>query len=661
MNRTLFSLFTACALLLSSAAGAAVKKYAVSSPDGTVSIAFTSAVERLDFEVAVDSKTVISDSKTSLGGDMRVASVKKWHNAGTIKAINYIKAQISDDYNAIALKLRNGYTIQARAYDDGVAFRYIVGKTGGTVENEVLEFSFPGDCEAFVPYVRKAEGKHICRFSEYFQNSYENLYTRTRISEMRPDSLAFMPLLLKTDDGVCLCITDADLQAYPGLNLYRKAGENTLKAAFAPRPRATHVGGAMDIQNIVDEYEPFIAKVNAGQALPWRVIAIERNEKDLLNSDMVQRLSEASRIADTGWIVPGKSTWEWWNSCGLTGVDFKAGINTATYKAYIDFAAGYGLEYALIDDGWEAEKGNLLNGWRQEVDLPEILSYAKEKGVGILLWMGYSPFAKDMEDICRKYSDMGVKGFKIDFMDHDDQTIAEFLYAAAETAAEYHLVLDFHGIHKPAGLQRTWPNVLNFEGVHGLEQMKWSPEEIDQITYDVTMPYIRMLAGPVDYTQGAMRNGAPKCFAPLYDEPMSQGTRCRQMAEYVVFHSPLVMLCDSPSLYERNAECTRFIAGIPTVWDETVAIDGKVGEYICIARRKGNDWYLAGLAGRESHDFEIPLDFIGDGKLNLECFADGKNSDVRGEDYIHYNRTADGHLTVKCAVGGGFVAKITKQ
>ena len=353
--------------------------------------------------------------------------------------------------------------------------------------------------------------------------------------------------------------------------------------------------------------------------------------------------------------------WEWWNDWNLSGVDFRAGVNTATYKYYIDFAASEGIEYVILDEGWAVNKQADLMQVVPAIDLQEIVNYGRQKGVGIILWAGYWAFDRDLERVCKHYSEMGVKGFKVDFMDRDDQQMTAFNYRAAETAAKYKLLLDLHGTHKPAGLNRTWPNVLNFEGVHGLEQMKWQPPTVDQMKYDATIPFIRQAAGPMDYTQGAMRNAIKKNYHPCNSEPMSQGTRCHQLALYVVLDSPLNMLCDSPTAYLREKESADFIAAIPTVWDETRILDGRMGEYILTARRKGTTWYIGGITDWAPRDVEIDLAPLGiDATVEATIFCDGANADRKASDYRRESIRIDTlkPLTVHLAPGGGFVVKI---
>jgi alpha-glucosidase len=316
----------------------------------------------------------------------------------------------------------------------------------------------------------------------------------------------------------------------------------------------------------------------------------------------------------------------------------------------------------ILDEGWAVNRQADLMQVIPEIDIPELVAYGRERGVGIILWAGYHAFDRDMEEVCRHYAEIGVKGFKVDFMNRDDQQLVDFIYRAAETAAKYHLLLDFHGMYKPTGLNRTWPNVINFEGVHGLEQLKWSPETVDMVTYDVTIPFIRMVAGPMDYTQGAMRNAARGNYRPINSEPMSQGTRCHQLALYVVFNSPLNMLCDSPTEYMREPESLRFIASIPTVWDETVPLNGKVGEHVALARRSDDDWYIGGITGWESLDMTVDLSFLPAGQYEMTLFRDGANAHRKGIDYRKETRTvASGEtITLHLAPGGGFAAHLRK-
>lgn len=668
------NIFLALLLLLGACPLSAADRgraYTVTSPDGGIAVTLYTG-DGLAYGVAVDGAEAISRTPIAMtladgtlwGGNVSPRSVRRGSVDSSFAAPLHIRSQVRERYSWLRAEFGAGFAVEVRAYDDGAAYRF-VSTTGRElrIASETAGARFPGDWLCRVPYVRDCDGEEIVPFGRQFKTSFENLYTVARLSELDPSRLAFLPAVVETGCGVALCFAESDLQAYPGMYLNNPDGAPALRGVFAPYPARTHDGGHDGLQNIVDEYSDFIASAAPRASFPWRAVLVARRDCELLGNDLVVRLAEPSRMADTSWIRPGKAAWEWWNDWGLYGVGFEAGINTPTYKHYIDFAARNGVEYLVIDDGWSKDKTDLLQGGCDDLDLAEIVRYGEERGVGIILWAGYRSFDRDMEEVCRLYSAMGVKGFKVDFMDRDDQLIAEFLYRGAEVAAAHGLLLDYHGVYKPAGLQRTWPNVVNFEGVHGLEQMKWSPEEVDQITYDVTMPFIRMAAGPVDYTQGAMANAAAGHFAPRRAEPMSQGTRCRQIAEYVVFHAPLAMLCDSPSNYDREQECTTFICGVPTVWDETVPVDGRMGEYVVVARRSGDEWYVGGLAGREGRSVTVDLGFLGEGDFSAEIFRDGANAAKYGRDYLREELHLGGSrtLAVDMAPGGGFAARIVKR
>ncbi|MBR6175754.1 MAG: glycoside hydrolase family 97 catalytic domain-containing protein, partial [Bacteroidales bacterium] len=503
-------------------------------------------------------------------------------------------------------------------------------------------------------------------FSEQFCTSFENTYVDTFLRDMANDRLAFLPMLVKQrfmprwESNLnnwhirMAVITEADLHDYPGMYLKHTEG-NSMIGYFAPLPKRWEQGGHNNLQYVVKEREDYIAKTAGTRAFPWRVIAITTEDKDLADNDLVYLLSEPSKVADVSWIKPGKVAWDWWNNWNIWGVDFKAGINNETYKYYIDFAADKGIEYVILDEGWAVNKQADLFQVVPEIDLPMLVKYAESKGVGIVLWAGYAAMDKEMERVCKHYSEMGVKGFKVDFMDRDDQIVVNFYERMAAMAAKYHLFIDFHGAYKPTGLSRTYPNVLNYEGVFGLEQCKWADSKTDMVKYEVTIPFIRMLAGPMDFTQGAMRNGAYWCYFPSWNEPMSQGTRCRQLAEYMVFDAPFAMLCDAPTAYMQEPECTEFIAKVPTVWDETRILDGKVGEFIVSAKRKGDTWYIGAITDWNARTVEIDLKALGITSGTLTMFVDGPNAHRKGVDYQKktVDVPADGKLKVELAPGGG--------
>lgn len=641
--------------------------YGLTSPDGHITVN-VSVGSDIKYSISRDGKVLIAPSAISMnlsdgivfGENDRLGKVNRSSYDETCPATAYKKAEVRDNYNQIRLQF-NEFSLVFRAYDDGAAYRFesnLDKKKEYKVISEQAEFDFGTDRKAFVPYVIGLGGK---QFDGQFYSSFENTYTVQNISGWRKDKLAFLPLAVEADNGVKVLVTDANLTNYPGMYLLGDEGSTKLKGVFATYPKVVEQGGKHLLHGIVTEREDFIAKVSGDEVFPWRAFIISTDDAQLAVNDLVWKLSPAQEPGmDFSWVKPGKVAWDWWNGWNLYGVDFQAGINTETYKYYIDFAAAHNIEYVILDHGWAVRKKADLLQVIPEIDMPGLVKYGQEKGVGIILWAGYWAFDRDMENICRHYAEMGVKGFKVDYMDRDDQIIVDFHSRAAEMTARYGLLIDFHGTYKPTGLNRRWPNVVNYEGVHGLEQMKWSSPSVDQVTYDVTAPFIRMAAGPMDYTQGAMRNATRANYRPVNDEAMSQGTRCRQLAEYVIFDAPLNMLCDSPSNYMREKECTEFISSIPTVWDESIGINGEIGKYITLARRSGKTWYIGSLTDWTGRDMTLDLSFLGEGNWTLDIFQDGVNADRAARDYSHITAAVPDNrqITVHLAPGGGWAAKI---
>ena len=649
-NMTLKQLLLTAAMLigLPLVAFGARNNWSLSSPDGKI-VAEISTGDGLRYSISRDGVALLTPSEISMtfedgtvfgGADKVRRSRKGSHNVKGIPAMNYKKATVDDVYNFLTLEFK-GYNVEFRAFDNGVAYRFISTVKSGefTVTDELTEFNFAEDWTAWVPYVKSDDGK---TFKQQFVNSFENTYEHIHLSRMNPAKLAFLPMTVDAADGVKIVITESDLSGYPGMFLNGQGGKE-LKSVRAPYPIGLRPNGVYVYQDM--DYADYIAKVEAGQKFPWKVIGIAQDAKSLMEMDLVWQLA-----------TPADENTDW----NLYGVDFRAGINTETYKYYIDFAAAHGIEYIIMDEGWaQRAKANLFL-INPDINLEELVAYADGKGVGIILWASYNSIVKNPEKAMSHYAKMGFKGFKIDFINRDDQQAVKFCERMARIAAENHLLIDFHGVYKPAGIQRTYPNVLNFEGVAGLEQLKWSPEGYDEVTYDVTIPFVRMVAGPMDYTQGAMRNAIKKNYHPIGSEAMSQGTRCRQLAEYAVFEAPLTMLCDSPSNYMAEPECTEFIAGFPTVWDETVPICGEIGEYVAVARRSGDIWYIGALTNWDARDLTLDLNFIGDG--NMTVFQDGINADRAARDYKKTSAKipADGIVKIHLAPGGGWVARITR-
>ena len=658
-----FTFFLLAAFAGALTAGSAqAKVYKLSSPDGRTSVE-VDVQKQITWSVRHGGQPVLAPSAISLtaagnviGYDARVKSARTEKIRGTVAAPFWRQAAIEERYNELELTLPDGWSLTFRAYDgEGVAYRFSSTslKKGDRITAEQAEFNFDRDYTAYVPYNPDTEHP--------FATSFESKYTVAPLSAFRSDALAFSPLLVCLDGGLRVEVTDADIESYPGMFLRKGSRSLSLEGSFAPVPAATRETPRRG-QVVVDRYSDDLAVIRenaskkAPRHFPWRVLAIAESDADLPVNNLVYLLASPSRVKDITWIKPGKVAWDWWNDWNITGVDFEAGINTRTYKHYIDFAAENGIEYVVLDEGWSAPLDIMkLN---PAIDLKELAKYASSKGVDLVLWAVSYVLDKDLEKACKTYSKMGIKGFKVDFMNRDDQEVTEQLYRIAEAAARHQMLVDYHGMYKPAGMNRTWPNVLNFEGVWGLEQMKWTTEDI--VEYDVTFPYIRMLSGPVDYTPGAMRNALRREFAPNNSNPVSQGTRARQVAEYVVFDAPFEMLCDNPSAYRKEQETTDFITAIPTVWDETRILQGTVGQYIVTARRSGTRWYIGGLTGWDARDLSLDLSGLVKGKHSAVLYRDGVNAARNATDYRIETVEVQSKkpLPVHMAPGGGFVLVI---
>jgi alpha-glucosidase len=666
--------------------------YEVSSPNGKVKVTVT-AEDVVRWSVTYDGKTVLLPSEINIClqqgsktlGLGKIGKVAKKQIQDSFENPFYKKSVVSDNYGQLLMYTNQKMTIEVRAYDDGAAYRLIYGHTKPTlVKDEVVEYCFEADYQAFVPYIDDyREGVSFCY-------SFESYYDEQPLSGMFTDSLAITPLAVCLPDGMKAIVMDAGVENYPGMYLRGEKlevrgeklevrgeklevrGERyALVAEFPPYPLEQVIGGFDRLNLMPTKRADYIAKLEGRQSLPWRAVVITERDTDILNCDMAQRLAPACRIADTSWIRPGKVAWDWWNNCNITGVDFPSGMNTDTYLYYIDFAAKNHLEYIIIDEGWSGRE-SLLSDLSDEIDLPRLIAHGQERGVGIILWsswrnlIGNDPLGGHAvsEQVMKHYADMGIKGFKVDFFDRDDQQAIASAYQLAECAVRHHLLLDYHGL-KPFGIQRAYPNILNFEGVKGLENSKWEPRigdgpQHDQPHYDVTIPYLRMLAGPMDYTPGAMRNAMRDNFFGNGGHPMSQGTRVHQMAMYTTFEAPLQMLADSPTKYMQNQECTDFIAQIPTTFDETIALDGQLGQYTVIARRKGTTWYLAAMTDWRPRDLTVDLSFLTPGQHQADIFADGVNAAKEATDYRHIRQTVSSadRLTVHLSFGGGWTAII---
>ncbi len=659
-------LLLSAALLLPLCMLAAPRQYELLSPDGHLRVSVDADTQiryTLDRDgvrvLAPSALAVRLDDGSAYDGNVHFQKALRRSVDTRFAAPVYKRAEVRDHFNELTLRYKT-FDLVFRAYDEGMAYRFVSreGKAFN-VREEQAEFRFAEDVETTVPYIRTESAN-----DPIFFNSFENYYSVHPLSEWQEGKAAFLPVSFAMQNGWRVNITESDLLDYPGMYL-RHLGGTAVGGLFAPYPKEVEQGGYNNLQGVVKSTEDYIARQGADASLPWRIVAVAAEDRQLLDSDLVYVLSRPAAEGDWGWVKPGKVAWDGWNDWNISGVDFRAGINTETYKYYIDFASENGIEYVILDEGWAVNRQADLFQVIPQIDLKGIVDYGKARNVGIILWAGYWAVKRDIEGVCKHFSEMGVKGFKIDFMNRDDQQMVDFFTEVAQTAARYHLLVDYHGAFKPSGLQRPYPNVINHEGVSGLEQMKWAAVTTDQVTYDVQIPFIRMFAGPMDYTQGAMRNANRRNYRPVNSEPMSQGTRCRQLAEYVLFEAPLTMLCDAPTNYLAEKECLAWMAAVPTVWDETVALDGKVGDYAALARRRGNDWYVGAMTDWDAREMELDLGaFLPDGTYRVELFCDGVNADRAARDYRHEFQTVtlrpgQRTMSIKMASGGGWTAKFT--
>lgn len=626
----------------------------------------------ITWDITKGKTLVLKPSVISLQTDKQIFGVNPKVRKATVH--NY-KNDDNGGYQQLLLSC-NGYDVEFRVYLNAAAYRIIPKKMINKVVNETSEYRFAGDYQSFVPYVNDNRG------GERWCYSFESYYDEAPLSKMYQDSLAITPLAVCLPEGKKAVVMEADVENYPGMYLLKGTSTTasashassaySLHAAFPPYPLKEAIGGYNRLNLVPTERANYIAeKVTR---LPWRIVLVTDEDKQLVGNDIAKMLGPKCRIKDTSWIKPGKVAWDWWNNTNITGVDFRAGINTETYKYYVDFAQKNGLEYIIIDEGWSDPEDLLI--FSDKMDMAGIINYAKQNGVGVILWSSWRNLIQrgheKMEEIMKYYGDMGVKGFKVDFFDRDDQKAINSVYEVAECAAKHHLLLDLHGM-RPFGVQFAYPNIVNFEGVKGLENSKWEPRAgdgplHDQPRYDVTIPFLRALPGCFDYTPGAMMNAVRSQFFGNNDHPMSQGTRVHQMAMYTIFDAPLQMLADSPTKYMQNQECTDFIAQIPTVYDQVVPLDGKLGEYVVVAKRKGARWYIAAMNNWQARDLTVDLSLLIkmnetnnkleklNGRANI--FADGINADREATDYKHTQRqiNSDDKLQIHLAPGGGWTA-----
>lgn len=634
------------------------KKYVLSSPDGTLKVEISTGNE-LAYQVMHGNDTILSHSNIALvledgtvvGKTPRITGERRKKIKDNIESPFYRFKEFVATGNELDLKLKGGFGIIFRAYNEGVAYRFYTTQSSDIIiKDEQAEFNFNKDYMAYLPYTTNDKKPMAMAF--------QNVYDITPLSKAQP-KLAFLPVTVDCG-SVKLTLLESDLEAYPGMFVQSQQGKYGLKGVFAPYPAKTDFYPWRK-QEYVTETTDFISRSCGARSYPWRVLAITEKDTDMPVNNLVYALASPNRIGDTSWIKTGKVAWDWWNDWNLKGVPFKAGINMDTYKYYIDFASRNGLEFIVLDEGWYAPKSGDMLTVIPELDLPELIAYGKSKGVEIVLWTVFNVLDSQLEAACKKYADMGIKGFKVDFLDRDDQTAVEMVYRIAEMTARYKLTLDLHGIYKPTGINRTYPHIINFESVFGMEEVKWTDIKNNMPLYDVTFPYIRMMAGPVDYTPGAMRNATKADWRAMYYTPASMGTRCHQLASYIVHDSPFTMLCDAPTNYLNEQECVDFMASLPVEVDSTFIASGELGKYIVTVRKKDVNWYIGGMTNWDERDVQLDFSFLPEGvSYTAVLFKDGVNANKQAEDYrketIRINK--DSRLTLHLASGGGFAMKL---
>lgn len=627
------------------------KNFKLTSPNQSITLNI-SVDKFITYSISLNDKQLISSSKISMLVDDKMLGKNPEVINTETKEVNEIlkpevkvkSASIEDHYNQLKIDFNNDYSLIFRVHNDGIAYRFVTSfEDSLKVYNENVEFNFAEDFNIYFPE------------EESFFTHMERVYIYEKISDIDSSEFCSIPALV--DCGkVKIAITEADLFDYPGFYLTHTDNPQKLKAIFPGYPLEVEQTRDRDVK--VTKHADYLARTNGKREFPWRVLIITGDDKNLITSQMIYKLASPSKIGDADWIMPGKVAWDWWNALNVYGVDFKSGVNTETYKYYIDFASEYGIEYVILDEGWY-KLGNLLE-LNPEINLTEILDYAKKKNVGIILWVIWKTLDDQFEEAFDMFTKLGVKGIKVDFMQRDDQWMVNYYERVAKEAAKRHLLVDFHGAYKPTGLIRTYPNVISSEGVRGNEWNKWS--EFITPKHKVTLPFTRMLAGPMDFTPGAMLNGTKDNFNVAFDRPMSQGTRCNELAMYVVYESPLQMLCDNPSNYLREKECLDFLSSVPTVWDTTIVLDAKVADYVLVARRKGEKWYIGAMTDLTPRDLTIDFSFLKNGNYTIDFYQDGINADRSAADYKKVKKeiTPSDKIQIHLAPGGGWVGRIYK-
>jgi len=635
-------------LFLLSAGVIHAKQIELRSPSGQLGVT-VDVTDILSYTISSGNDILLKDCQMSmtlsdgvLGAKPRLSSHKITQHDETINPVVAFKfSSIRDRYNLLTLNFQGKWSVEFRAYDDGIAYRFVTSaKKDMEVLNEDFNLNFPA---SYLLYLQQSHG---------FNTAYEEPYTKIESGEWKSsDKMSNLPVLIDTRNKYKILISEADLSDYPCLFL-KGNGNNGITSTFAKPPLPSGEGTSYGIR--IENEAGYIAKTSGKRTYPWRFFVITADDKQIIENTMVAKLASANVLQDVSWVKPGQVSWEYWNSASPYGVDFEAGLNLDTYKYFIDFASAFGIPYILMDDGWALKSSDPYTP-NPKVNVHELIRYGKEKNVGIFLWLPWVTVENNI-DLFKTFSEWGVKGVKIDFMNRSDQWMVNYYERVANEAAKNQIMVSFHGSFKPAGLEYKYPNVLSYEGVLGLEQMATcTPDN------SVYLPFIRNAVGPMDFTPGAMINMQPEAYCGKHPNAASVGTRVHQMAMFVLFETGLQMLCDNPTLYYRNEECTRFLTQIPVTWDETKALAGETGEVVVVAKRKGDKWYIGGITNSKERELNLNLDFIiKDKSFKMTSFEDGINAKRQGMDYKRKETTVrhGDNIRVKMARNGGWAAII---
>ena len=620
------------------------------SPNEEVTVSITLS-DKIVYDISCNNEILLKNNiisltlkERTLGKQPQLLAQKKNKVKETLRPVVPLKfSSVSNEYNQLTLVFKGGYSVEFRVFNDGVAHRFVTNmKREIEVVNEEFFVNFPEDYKL---HLQQVGG---------FKTSYEEPYSHISSMCWKPsDQMSVLPVLVEACKSYKILINESGLSDYPCMFL-KGTGDNGVSSVFSKYPLEFGEEGDRSLK-ILKEAD-YIAKTNGKRNFPWRYFTIVKDDKQLVESTMTYKLADENSLQDVSWIVPGQVSWDWWSGGVPYGKDvaFKAGRNLSTYKYYIDFASKYGIPYILMDEGWAKTTRDPYIP-NPDVNLHELIRYGKEKNVDIILWLTWLTVENNF-GLFKTFSDWGIKGVKIDFMDRSDQWMVNFYERVAKEAAKYHLLVDFHGSFKPAGLECKYPNIISYEGVRGMEYMGGC-----QPNNSIYFPFIRNVAGAMDYTPGAMITMQPDVYCSVYPNAASIGTRAYQLALFVIFESGIQMLADNPSLYYQNEDCIRFITQVPTTWDETKVLDAKIGEYVIVAKRKGEKWFVGGMANSEKEErtFEIELDFLKNGKeYTLSAFEDGVNANRQA---MHYTTKK---MKVKCgykfpvrlARSGGFAA-----